>query len=76
MGKIIIRNGITEQEKEVFTEMLYNKKAVLAWNFAEMRKVKKEIASSQKIQTVDHKAWQIPGFQIPKALTPIVIDML
>ena len=41
-----------------------------------MKKVKREVATPQKIRTVDYKAWQVPGFQIPKALTPIVIDRL
>ena len=41
-----------------------------------MRKVKREVAPPQKIRIVDHKAWQVPGFQIPKALTSTVIDML
>lgn len=30
LGKMIIRDKITKQEKNVFTEMLYNRKAVLA----------------------------------------------
>ncbi len=41
-----------------------------------MGNVKKEVAPAQKIQTIEHKAWQVPGFQIPKALTSTVIDML
>ncbi len=30
LGKMIIEDGITDQEKEVLTEMLYNREAVLA----------------------------------------------
>ena len=30
----------------------------------------------QEIRTVPHKAWQAPGFPVPKALKPIVIKML
>lgn len=41
-----------------------------------MEKVKKEVASFQKIQTIERKAWQVSGFQIPKALTSIIIDIL
>ena len=32
---------MTEQEKEVLTEMLYNREVVLAWDFTEMGMVKK-----------------------------------
>ena len=35
--------------------MLYNKEAILAWDFTEIGKVKNEITPPQKIQTVDHK---------------------
>lgn len=56
--------------------MLFNQEAVLAWDFTEMGKVKKEVAPTQKIRNIEHKAWQVPGFQIPKALSSIVIDML
>ncbi len=76
LGKMIIGEGMTAQEKEVLTEMLYNRAAVLAWGFTEMGKVKREVAPPQKIRTINHKAWQVPGFQISKALNSTVIDML
>ncbi len=56
--------------------MLYNREAVLAWDFTEMGKIKGEVAPEQKIRTINHKAWQVPGFQIPKALTSTVNDIL
>lgn len=67
---------MTQPEKEILTEMLYNRKAILAWDFMEMKKVKKEVAPFQKIQTVNHKAWQVLKFQIPKVLTSTIIDIL
>ena len=76
LGKMIIGDRMIEQGKEVFTEMLYNREAVLAWDFTEMGKIKKGVTPPQKILIVKHKAWQVPGFQIPKALTSTVIDML
>ena len=62
LGKMIIGDGMTEQEKEVLIEMLYNREAVLAWDFIEIGMVKKEVAPSQKIRTVEYKAWQVPGY--------------
>ena len=41
-----------------------------------MGKIKREVALPKKIQTVNHKAWQVPGFQILKALLSTVIDTL
>ena len=59
---MIIRDRITKQEKEILTEMLYNREVVLTWDFMEMEKVKKEVTSLQKIRTIEYKDWQIPGF--------------
>ncbi len=41
-----------------------------------MGKVKKEVAPTQKIRTIEHKTWQVSGFQISMALSLTVIDML
>lgn len=46
---MIIKDGMTFEEKKVFTKMLYNREAVLAWDFLEMDKVKKKMASPEKI---------------------------
>ena len=59
---MIMRNKMIGYEKKVFTEMLYDKKAVLAWDFTAIRKVKREVASFQKIWSIEHKSWQVPGF--------------
>lgn len=65
-----------EQKREVYIEMLYNRKVILAWNFIKIEKVKREISPSQKIRTVDPKTWQVLGFQICKSLTSTFMDML
>lgn len=41
-----------------------------------MGKVKREVALPQKIRIMKYKVWQVPSFQIFKALTSTVIDML
>ena len=73
---MITGDSMTFQEKKVFTEVLYNQETVLAWDFSEMGKIKKKVVPPQKIKTIDHQAWQVPGFQISRALTSTVIDML
>ena len=67
---------MTPQEKNLLTKMLYNREAELALDFKEIGKLKPEIAPPKKIRTLEHKAWQVPGFQILKALALTVIDML
>ncbi len=71
-----IGDGMISQEKDLLTKMFYNREVVFAWDFTETGKVKKEVALAQKIRTIEHKAQQVPGFQIPRALSSTVIDML
>ena len=54
--KIIIGDGMTSQEKDLLVEMLYNREVVLIWDFTKIGKVKKEVVSTQKIYTIEHKA--------------------
>ena len=42
---MLIEDGMTSQKKELLTEMLYNREAVHAWDFTEMKKVKKDVAT-------------------------------
>ena len=67
---------MTSQEKDLLTEMLYNREAVLVWDFTKIGKIKTEVAPAQKIRIIEYQAWQFPGFQISKALSFTVIDML
>ena len=76
LGKMIVGDELTIQERDMLTEMLYNREASLAWEFSEIGKVRPEVAPPQIIKTVEHRAWQAPGFPIPKALTGIVTEML
>lgn len=76
LAKIIIDDGITFQKKDLLTKMFQNREVILVQDFTKMGKVKKKIISAQKIQTIEYKAWWVPGFQIPKALSSTVIDML
>jgi hypothetical protein len=56
--------------------MFYNREAALAWDFSHLGKVRAEVAPPQEIRTVPHSAWQAPGFTVPRALVPTVVDML
>lgn len=56
--------------------MLYNREEALAWDFSEIGRVKEEVAPPQKIRTVPHEAWQVANFSTPRALLPVVIEML
>lgn len=44
LAKMTIGENIIAQEKKDLTKILYNKEAVLVWDFTEIGKVKKEVA--------------------------------
>src|SRR5204863_2671299 len=75
-AKLIIREELTSKERAMFLEMLYNREKALAFDFSHCGKIRSEVAPPEVIKTVEHKAWQVPGFPVPKALVPIVVKML
>lgn len=46
---MIVENGMTTKQKNVFTEMIYKQEAVIACDFTKIEKVKKKVALLQKI---------------------------
>src|SRR5439155_24670072 len=74
--KLIVGKELTLQERAVFLEMLYNREKALAFDFSHCGKIRSEVAPPQVIKTIEHKAWQVPGFPVPKALVPTVVKML
>ena len=71
-----IRLDLTNQEKDLLLEMLYNQEAALVQDFGHLRKVHPEVAPPQKIQTIEYKAQQSLGFSLLRVLIPTVIEML
>jgi hypothetical protein len=73
---LIVGDSLWPKERELFIKVLYNREKALAFDFSHIGKVRPDVAPLQIIKTVEHKAWQVPGFPIPKALLPVVIRML
>jgi RNase H-like domain found in reverse transcriptase/Integrase zinc binding domain/Reverse transcriptase (RNA-dependent DNA polymerase) len=74
--ELVIGEGLTTDERELFLEMLQNREGALAFTWEDCGTVHPDVAPPQKIRTVAHTAWQSPGFPLPKALIPKVIKML
>jgi hypothetical protein len=51
-----IGKELLKAKKDLLTEMLYNRKAALTWDFIYCKKVRPEVALSQKIKTIQYKA--------------------
>jgi hypothetical protein len=73
---LIVKDSLWSREKEVFLEMLYNQEKALAFDFSHIGKVRLDVVLLQIIKTIEHKAWQVPRFLIPKALHLVVVKML
>ena len=67
---------VTQEEKTLIIEMLFNREAALSWDFSEIGLLKDEVMPPAMIRTVPHTAWQTPSFPIPKSLTGTVAQML
>ncbi len=55
--RMICNDALTLQEKNLLLKMLFNKKAIMIWNFSEMRKIKDIVSFLQQIQIISHDAW-------------------
>lgn len=73
---LIIGPDLTPQEKDLFIEMLHYREAALAFEFSHCGRIREEVAPPQIIKTIEHKAWQAPGFPVPKALNSVIAEML
>jgi len=71
-----IGTGITNQEKEVLMEVLYNREARIAFDFTEKGVFKLEVEPPHIIPTLQHKPWQAVNFRVPKALKGEVVDIV
>ena len=67
---------LSDQEKEMFVHILFNREAALAWDFSECGRISPTVIPPQVIKTVPHLAWQTKSIPIPKPLLPKVIDLL
>ena len=56
--------------------MLYNQETALAFDYSEMRCLKKKVQSSVKIKMIKHTLWQISLFLILKMLISKMTMML
>src|SRR5437588_11962082 len=55
-------------ERELLTEMLFNREAAIAFDSAEKGRFHDFIEPPHVIPTIPHKAWQAASFRIPPAL--------
>jgi len=71
-----IGTGITNQEREVLMEVLYNREAGIAFDFTEKGVFKPEVEPPHIIPTIQHEPWQAANFRVLKALEEEVVDIM
>ncbi|RYP58219.1 hypothetical protein DL770_010482 [Monosporascus sp. CRB-9-2] len=69
-------NKFNRTKKALFKEMLFRKKAALAWDWQNCGKIKSNVAPDYEIRTVPHKAWQTKGITVPANLKDKLIEVL
>ncbi len=62
--------------KKKLLETLFNREIAFLWNFVEKESIRSEITSFLKIRTISHETWQVFEFQIFKALTRTIVEMI
>ena len=73
---LVVGEGLWPRERELLVAMLYNREEAMAFDFTHCGRIHPDVAPPQEIRTLEHKAWQSPGFPVPKKLLPTVISML
>jgi hypothetical protein len=76
INKLTIGESVTPAERELLIEVLTNREEALAFDWTHCGTVRPEVAPPQEIRTVEHEAWQVPSFPVPKSLMAKVIEML
>ncbi len=64
------------RKKNLILKILFNKKAVLAWDFFYFNKIKNEVTPFIKIKIKLYKAWQAAVFRTLKALNNKIVTIL
>ena len=76
LKKLKLGDGLSDEKKDVFYKMLYNREAVVAFDFKETGYFNSEIELPHVVPTIDHIPWQVKNFKVPKALEGEVIDII
>ena len=57
-------------------EMLINHEAAIAFDWTGSSQIHEDVSPPIVIKTVEHEAWQEPSFPVPRALLPVVLEIL
>ena len=74
--KLCIGDHLQPNERDLLVNLLYMREDTLAWDFKDLKRIHPDVAPPQVIRTIEHEAWQSAAFHVPKALDPIVMEML
>jgi hypothetical protein len=76
LKELIHGDTLWEREIELMMQMLLNREGGLAWTWEESGRFHEDVCPPYEIKTIPHKAWQVPTFQPPKKILPIVVEMI
>jgi len=67
---------LTEKEKGLFVEILYDYEGAIAFDDSEMGMLNPEIEPLAVIYTVPHEPWQQPSLWLPKAMEEKAMEIV
>ena len=76
LAKLEMGKELRPAERELLTEMLFNREAAIAFDSAEKGRFHDFIEPPHVIPTIPHKAWQAASFRIPPALHEISVRLI
>lgn len=76
LAKMNVGEDLLPNEIRLLQGLMFQREDALAWDFSDMSTVHEDVQPPYKIRTIPHDAWQVRGFQCPKKLEPIVIEMI
>ncbi|KAL6406497.1 putative gag-pol poly protein [Ilyonectria robusta] len=70
------KDTLNDTEREIFRQIIFNRKEALAWTFEEKGELDPRIAPPQVIKITPHTAWQCGNVVIPHGTKAKVIQLL
>jgi hypothetical protein len=73
---VLVGITLSAPERQMFEAMLVAREPALSWDFSEIGRCSVEVRPPVRIRTIEHQAWQVPTYPVPRALRQELVEML
>ena len=74
--RLKVGSDLSAEEHDVFLEVLFNRKAGIAFDFIEKGRFSDDVKPPHVISTISHTPWQAKSFKVPEALEQEVVKII